>query len=206
MAIPPSTSKHTPSVPHPVSPSSLAAPAPKLTPEQLLLPTSTLYSASLPPKGPYDSYHFGPYRRERLELDWSFHKIPTKERQALQDEIVDQVLRRVVKECEEGQNARDCGSGEVCTRRKEKGELGESDNRPLALFTAGGMGAGKGHTLKEFLRDGTISLPSNFIWYVIFPLPCSAGGKDWSSNLAGFIPEMRSYLLLLRDTGLTRIL
>lgn len=103
----------------PRSPCSLADPPPKLTAEQLKQPTSHLYASSDPiPR------HYGAFASERAILDWNYHKCPTKERQQLQDEIVEGVLRRVSKECEEQEGDR--GAPEVGNRDK-----------PLALFTAG---------------------------------------------------------------------
>lgn len=50
--------------------------------------------------------------------------------------------------------------------------LGESGWRDCYRFAAdsgsrsfrSGMGAGKGHTLKELLKAGTIRLPKDFVW------------------------------------------
>jgi hypothetical protein len=112
--------------PLPVSPSTLSDPPPQLTAEQLRTPTSVLYASTSP-----NPYHYGPFARERAQLDWSYHKIPTKERNQLQDEIVEAVLRKVSRE------VIDCE-----TRGKEAHpERGTPDHtlraRPLALFTAG---------------------------------------------------------------------
>ncbi|ORY74511.1 zeta toxin-domain-containing protein [Leucosporidium creatinivorum] len=139
--------------PLPTSPSSLSEPPPQLTAEQLKTPTSILYASTSP-----NPHHYGPFAHERAQLDWSYHKIPTKERHQLQDEIIEAVLRKVSRE------VIDCE-----TRGKESHpDRGTPDytkrDRPLALFTAGGMGAGKGHTLKELLRAGTIRLPKDFVW------------------------------------------
>lgn len=131
--------------PPPISPLLPTLPPPHLSPNQLLLPTSTLYAA---PPDPL-LQHYGPYHAERRMLDWGYHKIPTRERQAMQDEIVRDVLRRVARECL-------ANDGKSCE--------GGGEGKPLALFTAGGMGAGKGHTLRHYLSDGTIVLPSNFVW------------------------------------------
>ncbi|BGP24092.1 hypothetical protein JCM10295v2_002993 [Rhodotorula toruloides] len=124
--------------------------------------------------------HYGAYARERASLDWSYHVLPTKARQALQDQIVKLVLGARVRECSEA------GDDELCrvSERREGFEQGEregrvdgvredqmgrkggegKEGRPLALFTAGGMGAGKGHTLREMLKTGRICLPANTVW------------------------------------------
>lgn len=112
--------------------------------------------------------HYGLYAQERSTLDWSYHVVPTRERQSLQDEIVSLVLGTQVKEC------KDAGEDEPCrvngTGQAELGcQLGDcsgdsDDGKPLALFTAGGMGAGKGHTLRDMLRSRRIRLPANTVW------------------------------------------
>ncbi|GAA5941737.1 exocyst subunit SEC8 [Sporobolomyces koalae] len=112
--------------------------------------------------------HYGLYSKERSLLDWTYHVVPTKARQALQDDIVNLVLGTQVKECQ------DAGDDECCrisgTGQAELGcQLGDCDHdvaneKPLALFTAGGMGAGKGHTLRNMLRTRRIRLPANTVW------------------------------------------
>ncbi|EGU12991.1 Glutaredoxin [Rhodotorula toruloides ATCC 204091] len=87
--------------------------------------------------------HYGAYALERASLDWSYHVLPSKARQALQDQIVKLVLEARVKECSEA------GDDEPC-RVSERRE--------------GGMGAGKGHTLREMLKTGRIRLPANTVW------------------------------------------
>lgn len=112
--------------PSPISPSSLSEPPPHLTAEQLKTSTSSLYASTSP-----NPYHYGTFAHERAQLDWSYHEIPTKERNQLQDEIVEAVLRKLSRE------VIDCE-----TRGKEAHpERGTPDftlrARPLALFTAG---------------------------------------------------------------------
>lgn len=86
--------------------------------------------------------HYGLYATERASIDWTYHVVPSKSRQALQDEIVSLVLGTQVKEC------RDAGDDEPCrvsgTGQAELGcQLGDcsgeqdDDGKPLALFTAG---------------------------------------------------------------------
>ncbi|GAA6019965.1 hypothetical protein JCM11491_006723 [Sporobolomyces phaffii] len=117
--------------------------------------------------------HFGVYARERASIDWSYHVVPTKARQSLQDEIVSLVLGTMVKECRDAGDDEPCrvaggprGQAELgCQLGDCSGENGESDDgKPLALFTAGGMGAGKGHTLRDMLRSRRIRLPANTVW------------------------------------------
>lgn len=65
-------------------------------------------------------------------LDYTFHAVPSIQRQAVQDDIIRKVLTRVVKECTE------CSEGDEflgCSR--EVDEATTINARPLALFTAG---------------------------------------------------------------------
>lgn len=103
-----------------VSLTSPSAAPPRLTPAQLQLPTSTLYAA---PPSSDPPVHEGPYASERAKLDWSYHKLPTRERAQLQDAIVCEVLKM-----------RGCGGND--RRRCDEREIGQERDR-LALFTAG---------------------------------------------------------------------
>lgn len=153
---------------NPVSPTSLNMPPPTLTPDQLRRPTTELYAA--PPR---DAKHTGHFAHIRKSMDWDYHTIPTPERQALQDAVVDASLKRIKDEKEWRE--------QHCS----KGIDNSHGSRPIALFTAGcvgegvsatveltssvvctysGMGAGKGHTLKQMLKDGELKLPSDFVW------------------------------------------
>lgn len=71
--------------PLPLSPTSLLQPAPKLSSEQLKLSTAQLYSDPNPPslaKLVDPSTHSGPWAFARAKLDYTYHKFPSKERQA----------------------------------------------------------------------------------------------------------------------------
>ncbi|GAA5915802.1 hypothetical protein JCM6882_006101 [Rhodosporidiobolus microsporus] len=215
--------------PPPPCPPTLDSPPPQLMPEMLQVPTSELYAASLreawgelnasgagSPRQPSSERveelepnptrddrpvpkHYGPYAEQRGSLDWTYHVVPSRERQTLQDEIVKVVLDQRVREC------KDAGDDEPCRvserrmgmeegEKEEKGKVGGVDDekmgrkngegeegRPLALFTAGGMGAGKGHTLREMLKTGRIRLPANTVW--IDP-----------DALSRYLPERPQYL------------
>lgn len=97
--------------------------------------------------------HYGQYAVERASLDWSYHVMPTRARQALQDQIVALVLEARVRECSEAGDDEPCRvserregfvegekEGRVDGVREDqmgrKGGDGE-EGRPLALFTAG---------------------------------------------------------------------
>lgn len=76
---------------------------------------------------------YGPFQKEREQLDWSFHKIPSRERQELQDEVIRGVLDKV--------GEKKMGEDRV-EEMREWSTGGKNDDevrsrRPLALFTAG---------------------------------------------------------------------
>ncbi|CEQ43025.1 SPOSA6832_04892, partial [Sporobolomyces salmonicolor] len=158
--------------------------------------------------------HYGPYAKQRASLDWSYHVVPSRARQALQDEIVSLVLGTEMREC------KDAGDDEPCRVASERhgiaavGELGvdeeSGDEKPLALFTAGrsevdaaifdddddsGMGAGKGHTLREMLKTRRIRLPRNTVWFVsvLFPLLLRTHAID-PDALSRLLPERPLYV------------
>ena len=108
------------------SPTSPLDSPPKLTHSQLLLPTSVLYAAPVSSTPPI---HSGPYAAERSKLDWSYHKVPSPERAALQDAIVERVLRQ--RGC--GGRDREVGDCEAEDRHRPNGLEGDK----IALFTAG---------------------------------------------------------------------
>ncbi|GAA5926005.1 hypothetical protein JCM3775_005173 [Rhodotorula graminis] len=203
--------KHRYAGPQPACPPSLDHPPPTLSQDQLAVPTTELYSAALEhawrqldpssssssqrptparvdqleprpddPSRPRPVHH-GPYALVRAQLDWTYHVVPNRARQHLQDEIVTRVLEQRLRECDEA------GDDEPCrvSERREAFAQQEQDpdgvrgvrsddmgrkagdreeDRPLALFTAGGMGAGKGHTLKELLKSHAVRLPRNTVW------------------------------------------
>jgi hypothetical protein len=166
--------------PVPTCPRTLDDPAPELTREMLRVPTSELYSAALeaawqeldgdtegqrptpdrvaqlePNSKEYSSprpRHYGPYAVERASLDWSYHVVPNRARQALQDEIVSLVLEKRLRDCRDAGDDEPCRvfearegfrEGETVSRvdeedmgRKGEGRPGDK-GRPLALFTAG---------------------------------------------------------------------
>ncbi|GAA6059800.1 hypothetical protein JCM10212_003695 [Sporobolomyces blumeae] len=114
--------------------------------------------------------HYGVYAEARASLDWTYHVVPSRARQSLQDEIVTLVLGMQVKECQDADDDEPCrvsgnAQGEIgCELGYPMKDPTDQDGKPLALFTAGGMGAGKGHTLRDMLRSRRIRLPSNTVW------------------------------------------
>jgi len=86
--------------------------------------------------------HYGPYASVRESLDYSYHSTYTKERQALQDEIIDGIL----------------GRNTPLDQQQENQQCSCEYYVPWAVFTAGAMGAGKSHTLKTLHRQGRLPL------------------------------------------------
>lgn len=178
--------------PVPPCPTSLDDKAPELTDEMVRVPTSELYSAALeaawaeldqedansgrrptpervaqlePNSKEYASprpRHYGPYAIERAQLDWSYHVVPSRKRQALQDEIVSLVLEQRLRDCKdagddepcrvvdkrEGYHADEAKSRSGNVARMDDEHMGRQGDdrigekgRPLALFTAGCAGA-----------------------------------------------------------------
>lgn len=82
--------------------------------------TQELFSKKIVSK---DELNFAPkYKNARSKLDYDWHTNYTYKRQLVQDEIIDKLLEPSL----------------------------ESQDKPIAFFTCGGMGAGKTHLLKLF--------------------------------------------------------
>lgn len=86
-----------------------------------------------------DAPFVGKYSKERSELDYEYHRRYCEARQHLHDQIIDHFLNTRVVDC--------CTHG-VC----------ESPVDNWIVFTAGPMGAGKGHTLQWLAREGLFPL------------------------------------------------
>lgn len=115
----------------------------------------------------------------RTRLDYSYHKVPTKRRQVLQDSLIDWVISQRTEECK------------ACKSHS---------NRLTALFTAGAMASGKGHTLRHALKNGYVSLPEDFIWClsqkdsnVVRVLTCGLFRVD-PDRISRHLPEREQYL------------
>ncbi|CED82037.1 zeta toxin family protein [Phaffia rhodozyma] len=218
-----------------ISPTTLGSPPPFLTQEDLRRSTSDLYAdfknLSLEELA-RPEMHDGPWGFARSRLDYTYHRNPSPERRALQDEIVSLVLAESHKEecrfCHPSSrsptpssnsstgressgkdtssctNSSDCeeDSTLICKSPNKQADplepgccngtstkLGRS-TKPVALFTSGGMGAGKGHVLRTFLEDGRIRLEDDFVW--IDP-----------DKLSQLLPERPLYLLSNPDDAST---
>ena len=76
-----------------------------------------------------DAPFVGKYSNERSQLDYSFHMRYSTDRQLLHDKLIDRFLNTIV---------RDHAKNIVC----------EAPEQNWIVFTAGPMGAGKGHTIQ----------------------------------------------------------
>jgi len=80
---------------------------------------------------------FGPFASVRKELDYSYHSIYTRSRQALQNSIIDSFLE---------------------STSVAHSKIGLNYTYPWVVFTAGVMGAGKSHTIKLLDQKGRFPL------------------------------------------------
>jgi hypothetical protein len=80
---------------------------------------------------------YGPYAHLRRELDYTYHTNYRKERQWLQDSIIEDMLDNVT------DNA-------LCIHPTE----------PWFIYTVGAQGAGKNHTVRELVKQGRLPLVS----------------------------------------------
>ena len=104
----------------------------------------------------------GDFVESRSNVDFNYHNNYQLERQLFQDCIVRKYL-----------------------------EFGKSVDSPKIIFTAGVMGAGKGHVLKKMVNSGEIHI-QDYLW--IDP-----------DQLKEELPEMRSYVLFDPKTAGTKV-
>ena len=86
-----------------------------------------------------DKQFYGSYAEIRSTLDYNYHDNYTKQRQLLQDKIISSFIGNILIQDK---------NGELCTTPTE----------PFIVFTAGAMGAGKGHTIKTLVDRGHFPL------------------------------------------------
>ena len=85
---------------------------------------------------------YGPFKSIRSSLDYTYHGNYIKSRQLFQDRIVEKLLDGTVIE--------DSNGNGVC----------KTPTEPWIVFTAGVMGAGKSHTIKQLSSRGLFPLQS----------------------------------------------
>jgi hypothetical protein len=86
-----------------------------------------------------DMVFFGKYSHIRKTLDYSYHNNYTFERQKLQDAIISDML-------------------DAAIILDVDGKIGTVPTEPWIVFTAGAMGAGKGHTMNLLVENGRFPL------------------------------------------------
>jgi len=88
-----------------------------------------------------DMYFYGPYAHIRKELDYSYHCNYRRERQLLQDAVISEYLVKA-------------------TIKDKDGKYCSTPTEPFVVFTAGAMGAGKGHVINYMDTNGYFPLAS----------------------------------------------
>eukprot|EP00596_Hydrurales_sp_CCMP1899_P003446 CAMPEP_0119042274 /NCGR_PEP_ID=MMETSP1177-20130426/14509_1 /TAXON_ID=2985 /ORGANISM="Ochromonas sp, Strain CCMP1899" /LENGTH=829 /DNA_ID=CAMNT_0007008945 /DNA_START=391 /DNA_END=2877 /DNA_ORIENTATION=- len=110
----------------------------------------------------------GKYAKERSELDYSYHSQYTHTRQYFHDDLIDRFFETTVEDC--------------CTHM-----ISDRPKENWLVFTAGCMGAGKGHTLTWLHSQG------------IFPL--DAFVRVDPDALRELLPETEEYIRRDEDTA-----
>ena len=130
----------------------------------------------------------GKYTSLRSKLDYNYHSNYSKSRQLLQDSIIDSILNATFILDQQGQV---CGT----------------PSQPWIVFTAGAMGAGKTHSLRQLASRGRFPLHSfvtvdpddirhhlpEFSHY-LKTNPERAG--EWTRKEAGFVAELLTQVAL----------
>ncbi|KAL7427769.1 hypothetical protein ACHAXH_000836 [Discostella pseudostelligera] len=126
---------------------------------------------------------YGPYKHIRANLDYEYHGNYSKSRQELQDAIVHKLL--------DGTMIHDTTNGRVC----------KTPTEPWIMFTAGVMGAGKSHTMKQLASQGLFPLHSyvvvdpdeirsNFPEYHLYAKECPKVAGELTHTEAGYVTEI----------------
>jgi len=125
---------------------------------------------------------YGPYARIRATLDYNYHGNYTKQRQYLQDRIVSEFMGQIIIQDK---------NGDLCTTATE----------PFIVFTAGAMGAGKGHTINRLVELGYFPLLAfvsvdpdeirrHFPEYHVYIEECPEQAGELTRKEAGFVAEI----------------
>jgi hypothetical protein len=110
---------------------------------------SATAAAASPPRN--STGFVGPFAHIRKKLDYSYHSCYTKERQWLQDSIIDDILGDIItRTLHATQDAHSIlePPDSVCT----------DPTNPWILFTAGVQGAGKFHAVRTLVQEGYLPL------------------------------------------------
>eukprot|EP00986_Skeletonema_menzelii_P002781 scaffold790_cov149-Skeletonema_menzelii.AAC.26 len=134
---------------------------------------------------------FGPFKSIRASLDYSYHGNYTQSRQLFQDRIVEKLL--------DGTIIEDANGRGVC----------KTPNEPWIVFTAGVMGAGKSHTIKQLASRGLFPLQSyvvidpddirqHFPEYVLYAMQSPEHAGELTHKEAGYVTEIVTAAALQR--------
>lgn len=111
-------------------------------------PIPSFFSLDMPTQENYGTENkqfYGPFKEIRSSLDFDYHGNYSKSRQEFQDLIVEKLL--------DGTMVYDSTDGRVC----------KTPTEPWIVFTAGVMGAGKSHTMKQLSSKGLFPLKSYIV-------------------------------------------
>mmetsp|Transcript_20562 Transcript_20562/g.31436 ORF Transcript_20562/g.31436 Transcript_20562/m.31436 type:complete len:405 (+) Transcript_20562:185-1399(+) len=128
-----------------------------------------------------DMKFYGPYADIRAKLDYNYHCNYTKERQQFQDIIIQKMSHAVI--------------------RDKDGWVGTTPTEPWIVFTAGAMGAGKGHTVNQLKDNGRFPLVSfitvdpdeirrEFPEFLKYVDTCPHLAGDLTMKEAGYVAEI----------------
>lgn len=129
-----------------------------------------------------DMQFYGPYSHIRKQLDYTYHSNYKKERQWLQDAIIEDILKTA--------KLTDV-NGDVCTTPTE----------PWLVFTAGAMGAGKSHTIRKLQEEGRFPLMA-FVFvdpedirqrlpeFMMYVDQCATLAEEMTRKECGYIGEI----------------
>jgi len=95
--------------------------------------------------GVENKHFYGPFKEIRSSLDYNYHGNYSKSRQEFQDKILEKLLG--------GTTFQDSTNGRVC----------KTPTEPWIVFTAGVMGSGKSHTMKQLASKGLFPLESYIV-------------------------------------------
>lgn len=164
---------------------------------QLLYPTYPIPPSYSFDKSTEENYgvdsmeFFGPFKSIRASLDYSYHGNYSQSRQLFQDRIVEKLLDGTVIEDANGRG--------VC----------KTPNEPWIVFTAGVMGAGKSHTIKQLASRGLFPLQSyvvidpddirqHFPEYVLYAMQSPEHAGELTHKEAGYVTEIVTAAALQR--------
>lgn len=156
------------------------------------IPSSFSFDKSTEENYGVDTMEFyGPFKSIRSSLDYTYHGNYIKSRQLFQDRIVEKLLDGTVIE--------DSNGNGVC----------KTPTEPWIVFTAGVMGAGKSHTIKQLSSRGLFPLQSyvvidpddirqHFPEYCLYAMQSPEHAGELTHKEAGYVTEIVTAAALQR--------